>query len=97
MDLRAFSARRAGWADELQLLLDNVPLSRVVLLVDTTTRLDDLAHALEMVDRRRATDSPNGAAGRVVDLVRISSGGRRAARRLVERLCAAATRNDARP
>jgi len=52
---------------------------------------------LKWLDRWRATDSPNGAAGRVVDLVRISSGGRRAARRLVERLCAAATRNDARP
>lgn len=97
MDLRAFSAQRAGCADELQLLLDNVPLSRVVLLVDTTTRLDELALVLEMADRRRATDSPNGAASRVVDLVRISSGGPGAARRLVERLCAAASQTGARP
>ncbi len=91
MDLRAFSAKRGGCADELQLLFDHVPLSRVVLLIDQTTQLDDLTRVLKAVDRRRSPDSLNGNSVRAVDLVRASTVGPGAARNLVERLCAAAS------
>ncbi|MGB7839323.1 MAG: hypothetical protein WBL40_14555, partial [Terrimicrobiaceae bacterium] len=97
MDLRAFSAERAGCAEELQLLFDRVPLSRVVLLIDDTTRRDQLVQALETADRRRAEDSQNGTTNRSIDLVSVSSGQPGASRPLVERLCAAASETAIRP
>lgn len=59
MDLRSFSAGNQGCRYELGRLLDSVPLSRVVLLVDAGTDRAFLEDSLQTLWRTLAADSPN--------------------------------------
>lgn len=59
MDLRGFGKENRGCEFELAMLLGEVPLARVVLLVDRTTRTDDLQTLLHEVWDRLPSSSPN--------------------------------------
>lgn len=61
MDLSSLSQSDLGCAYELGLLLDRVPLSRVLLLVDASTDLACLQQVLDAAEQRIAPDSPNKA------------------------------------
>jgi hypothetical protein len=59
MDLRGFSATNAGCIFELQVLIDRIPLSRVVLLVDNTTEQPLLEKILVSLSTSMDPNSPN--------------------------------------
>lgn len=59
MDLRGFGKENRGCEYELDMLLSEVPLSRVVLVVDRTTRIDDLKSLLMTVWAIIPASSPN--------------------------------------
>jgi hypothetical protein len=84
MDLRGFTAGRRGCAFELAALMDNVPVERVVLLVDRTTDVQFLRDMLDRLWKTMAPDSPNAktsaASLKIIDLDR---GYPRAVRRLM--------------
>jgi hypothetical protein len=61
MDLSSLSHSDLGCAYELGLLLDRVPLSRVLLLVDASTDFACLQQVLDAAEQRIAPDSPNKA------------------------------------
>ena len=61
MDLSSLAPSDLGCAYELGLLLDRVPLSRVLVLVDASTDLTCLQQLLDAAERRIAPDSPNKA------------------------------------
>src|SRR5262249_15590863 len=91
MDLRGFSSDNAGCVHELRHLIDFVPLSRCVFLVDETT---DLAFARQTLDhawKDMRAGSPNRSkTPDAVTLHQFTSGGR-ALRALLRRLCDAAS------
>jgi len=72
MDLRAFTSERKGCIFELSALIDDVPLHRVVLLIDQTT--DELLLRQTLADLWRGINpqSPNACGGiarvRMIDL-----------------------------
>lgn len=68
MDLRAFTQRRQGCIEELSILMDRVPLERVVFLVDDSTDRPGLERAIQHAWTNRSASSPNrsGAAGLTV-------------------------------
>lgn len=59
MDLRGFGKDNRGCEFELGLLLNEVPLQRVVLLIDRNTRLDELTPLLQERWGRLSAASPN--------------------------------------
>ncbi|MBJ6610482.1 MAG: hypothetical protein JG718_09010 [Candidatus Thiothrix moscowensis] len=59
MDLRGFGEHNKGCSFELGLLLAEVPLARVVLLVDATTQRDALLRLLEELWQQLPADSVN--------------------------------------
>lgn len=59
MDLRGFGKQNRGCEFELGLLLNEVPLQRVVLLIDRDTRLDELTPLLHERWSRLSASSPN--------------------------------------
>lgn len=61
MDLSSLGSSDLGCAYELGLLLDRVPLSRVLLLVDESTDMTCLQQVLDAAELRIAPDSPNKA------------------------------------
>ena len=61
MDLRGFGKANRGCEFELAMLLAEVPLNRVLLLVDSTTKLDELESLLHTAWRKIPDDSPNRA------------------------------------
>jgi hypothetical protein len=85
MDLRAFTSGRRGAIFELGALIDEVPLHRVVLLIDHTTDEPLLRRTLEDLWRRMGPESPNAYGGsgrlRTIDL---GCGYRAAVRRLMQ-------------
>lgn len=90
MDLRGFSKANRGCEFELGMLLDEVPLDRVVLLVDGSTRTEDLEPLLHAAWGRLSAASPNrDAAQPVLHLFRVEASGQ-ALRPLLARLFAAA-------
>ena len=72
MDVRAFTSGRRGAIFELGALIDEVPLHRVVLLIDHTTDEPLLRRTLEDLWRRMEPESPNAHGGtgrlRIIDL-----------------------------
>lgn len=72
MDLRAFSSERKGCVFELGALIDEVPLHRVVLLIDQTTDEPLLRRTLAHLWGRMNPQSPNVYGGiarvRMIDL-----------------------------
>ena len=59
MDLRGFSAQHQGCLFEIEVLLDTMPLDRIVLVVDDTTDEPYLRTALHKSWEKIAADSPN--------------------------------------
>ena len=86
MDLRGFTADRHGCAFELAALIDNVPMDRVVLLIDRTTDVQLLRDMIQRLWNSMVAESPNagtaGAALKMIDLERSSYP--RAVRRLMQ-------------
>jgi hypothetical protein len=72
MDLRAFAPGRRGAMFELGALIEEVPLRRVVLLIDHTTDEPLLRRTLDDLWRRLTPQSPNAYGGigrlRMIDL-----------------------------
>jgi hypothetical protein len=72
MDLRAFTSARTGSIFELGALIDDVPLTRVVLLIDRTTDEPQLRRTLAGLWQQMSPQSPNAHGGparvRVIDL-----------------------------
>jgi hypothetical protein len=72
MDLRAFTSERKGSIFELGALIDEVPLDRVVLLIDQTTDEPLLRRTLADLWRTMNPQSPNANGGiariRMIDL-----------------------------
>ena len=62
MDLSSLGPSDLGCAYELGLLLDRLPLSRVLLLVDESTDMTCLQQVLDAAEQRIAPDSPNKSA-----------------------------------
>ena len=72
MDLRAFTSERKGCIFELGALIDEVPLNRVVLLIDQTTDEPLLRRTVADLWRKLNPQSPNAYGGiervRMIDL-----------------------------
>src|SRR5262249_18476580 len=72
MDLRAFTSARTGAVFELGALIDDVPLQRVLLLIDQTTDEPFLRQTLLDLWRNMSAESPNARPGmakaRMIDL-----------------------------
>lgn len=90
MDLRGFGRQNRGCEVELAMLLGEVPLARVLLLVDRTTRTAELQELLRSMWDRLPASSPNrDTSGPVLHLFQIEDTGE-ALRPLLSRLFAAA-------
>ena len=61
MDLRGFGKKNRGCEFELEMLFEEVPASRVVLLVDRTTELDSLKQVLQSAWDKLPESSSNHA------------------------------------
>lgn len=59
MDLRGFGKQNRGCEFELEMLLDVMPVSRVVLLVDTTTDITALQLVLRAAWSKISQSPPN--------------------------------------
>ena len=91
MDLHGFSKQNRGCEFELAMLLGEVPLARVVLLVDRTTRIEDLKGMLRAVWEQLPSSSPNrNLTAPVLTLFQVEDSSK-ALRPLLSRLFAAAT------
>jgi len=91
MDLRKFSAASTGCIHELRYLLQEVPISRCLLVVDDTTDTVFLEHTLQEEWERLPPGSPNhGHPPEQAALHQLDSGSV-PLRRLVRRLCDAAS------
>jgi hypothetical protein len=91
MDLRGFGKENRGCEFELAMLLGEVPLARVVLLVDGSTRTEDLKTLLHSVWNTLPIASPNReVAAPVLHLFHVEDSSK-ALQPLLTRLFAAAT------
>jgi len=61
MDLRGFGKENRGCEFELEMLFDVVPVSRIVLLVDQTTKIEQLTNVLRTAWHKQSAASPNHA------------------------------------
>jgi len=61
MDLRGFGTKNRGCEFELEMLFEDVPVSRVVLLVDRTTEIENLKQVLQSAWDKLPESSPNRA------------------------------------
>jgi hypothetical protein len=85
MDLRAFTSERKGCIFELSALIDEVPLHRVVLLIDQTTDEPLLRRTLADLWQRMKPQSPNAYGGIArVRMIDLACGYRAAVRRLMQ-------------
>jgi hypothetical protein len=74
MDLRGFSSTRRGCTFEVKMLLNSVPVNRVVFLVDNSTDRTHLEETLRFAWNTLPSSSPNADAGQhQVSLVQESS------------------------
>ena len=78
MDLRRFSPQNKGCAFELQALLDALPVTRFVLLVDASTDQPFLRRTLADCAGRMAPASPNRASLHPLTLLEVDNDDRRA-------------------
>ena len=91
MDLRGFGKENRGCEFELAMLLGEVPIARVVLLVDRTTRTEDLKILLQSAWDKLPAASPNRAVAEpVLQLFHVEDSSK-ALQPLLARLFAAAT------
>jgi len=90
MDLRGFGKENRGCETELAMLLGEVPLARVLLIVDRTTRAEELKAVLRSMWDKLPASSPNRDVTQpVLYLIQIEDTGK-ALRPLLSRLFAAA-------
>jgi PII-like signaling protein len=90
MDLRGFGKKNRGCEFELEMLFEEVPISRVVLLVDRTTELESLKQVLQSAWDKLSESSPNHALTEpVIHLFQVEDSGK-ALQPLLSRLFAAA-------
>lgn len=61
MDLRGFGRKNRGCEFELEMLFEEVPLARVVLVVDRTTKIENLNQALQSAWDKLSESLPNHA------------------------------------
>jgi len=61
MDLRGFGKKNRGCEFELEMLFEEVPVSRVLLLVDRTTEIENLKQVLQAAWAKLSASSPNHA------------------------------------
>jgi hypothetical protein len=94
MDLRGFGKQNRGCEFELDMLLAEVPLSRIVLVIDTSTRIDELEMLLKSVWEKIPHSSPNDALAAPELMLFEAQKGERALRPLLSRLYAAAARDE---
>jgi hypothetical protein len=59
LDFRGFQRRNQGAAFELSLVVQRVPLARIVLLIDAKTDINEIAAIMHVARSRLAADSPN--------------------------------------
>jgi hypothetical protein len=85
MDLREFTPERRGCVFELGAILDDVPLSRVALLIDATTNEQTLKATLAELWQTVKPDSPNLRGGARVHIIHLAAGYTAAVRRLMQR------------
>jgi hypothetical protein len=91
MDLRSFSAASTGCIHELRYLLQEVPIGRCLLVVDETTDASFLERTLNEEWERLQPGSPNHGEARDQAAVYHLGSGSAPLRRLVLRLCEAAS------
>jgi len=91
MDLRGFGKDNRGCEFELAMLLSEVPLARVVLLVDRSTRIEVLKTVLQSAWQKLPAASPNRELAEPVLHLFIVEDSSKALRPLLERLFSAAT------
>lgn len=84
MDLRAFTVERKGCIFELGVLLDKVPLHRVVLLIDQTTDEPLLRQMLADLWRKMDPRSPNIGGFTRIRIIDLACGHPAAVRRLMQ-------------
>jgi len=98
MDLRSFSASSAGCIHELHYLVQNVPFSRCLLVVDNTTDQAFLKRTLTQAWEGLPSSSPNYRQPLDETAMYRFASGTTALRGLLKRLCgaSAAGRNDSR-
>jgi hypothetical protein len=85
MDLRAFTSKKKGVIFELGALIDQVPLHRVVLLIDRTSDEPLLRRTLADLWRQMNPQSPNAVDGIArVRMIDLACGYRAAVRRLIQ-------------
>ena len=88
MDLRGFRSARQGCTFEIEMLLDSVPVNRIVFVVDNSTDRAHLEKTLRFAWNTLPSTSPNAAAGQhQVSLVQ-ASGHQRTVDSLMGLLCA---------
>lgn len=78
MDLRRFSESNAGCITEIHALIDQIPLSRIVLLVDKDTDKNFLQQQLSLAWQQMDVRSPNQSRGadlRIVSLPKTNRAG----------------------
>ena len=98
MDLRRFSPENAGCIHELRELMNAASFERVVLVTDRYTNLDYLRSVLTEAWRNSRQDSPNRLTPVCrVQLCPLPDLKRRAIRRLLNCICAAAEWRSATP
>jgi hypothetical protein len=83
MDLRGFSPQNKGCVYELQMLLDAVPTSRIVVFADRSTDLAFLDRTLAGCARAMAPASPNRSSGGPVTVLDIRENDRGAVHALL--------------
>jgi hypothetical protein len=91
MDLRSFSAMKAGCVHELRFLIQSVPLDRCVLIVDETTDQNFLQRTLNEAWEHLPAGSPNRDRSLGEAPLHHFEPGAAAVRGLVRRLCDAGT------
>jgi hypothetical protein len=85
VDLRAFTSKKKGVIFELGALIDQVPLHRVVMLIDRTTDEPLLRRTLADLWRQMNPQSPNAVDGITrVRMIDLACGLRAAVRRLIQ-------------
>jgi hypothetical protein len=89
MDLRGFGKKNRGCEFELEMLLEAVPVSRVVLLVDRTTELESLKQVLQSAWDKLPESSNHALTEPVLSLFQVEDSGI-ALQPLLSRLFAAA-------
>lgn len=91
MDLRGFGKQNRGCGFELELLLNEVPLQRTVLLIDRDTKLDELKPLLHERWARLSEASPNRSlAEPQITLLQVGDDEGRTLLRVLSRVFAAA-------